>query len=107
MESIAMGKAIAAKEKYKIEPNKELVGLGLANIGGSFFSAYPVTGGFSRSVVNYESGARTPLASIITAVLIILTLLFFIDFCQRRYLRSAIINKKKKHTWRNTLIGIK
>lgn len=89
MESIAMGKAIAAKEKYKIEPNKELVGLGLANIGGSFFSAYPVTGGFSRSVVNYESGARTPLASIITAVLIILTLLFFIDFFY--YLPNAVL----------------
>jgi len=77
MESIAMGKAIAAKEKYKIDPNKELVGLGLANVGGSFFSAYPVTGGFSRSAVNYGSGARTQLASMITAVLIILTLLFF------------------------------
>src|SRR5699024_7399378 len=77
MESIAMGKAIAAKEKYKIDPNKDLVGLGLANVGGSFFSAYPVTGGFSRSAVNYGSGARTQLASMITAVLIILTLLFF------------------------------
>ncbi len=77
MESIAMAKAIAAKEKYKVVPNKELVGLGLANVAGSFFSAYPVTGGFSRSAVNYQSGARTPLASIITAILIVLTLLFF------------------------------
>ena len=77
MESIAMAKAIAAKEKYKVVPNKELTGLGLANIGGAFFSGYPVTGGFSRSAVNYQSGARTPLATIITAVLIILTLLFF------------------------------
>jgi SulP family sulfate permease len=89
MESIAMGKAIAAKEKYKIEPNKELVGLGLANVGGSFFSAYPVTGGFSRSAVNYESGARTPLASIITAVLIILTLIFFTGFFY--YLPQAVL----------------
>ncbi|VEF47641.1 sulfate transporter [Bacillus freudenreichii] len=77
MESIAMAKAIAAKEKYKVFPNKELVGLGLANVAGSFFSAYPVTGGFSRSAVNYQSGARTPLATMITSVLIILTLLFF------------------------------
>ena len=77
MESIAMAKAIASKEKYKVVPNKELVGLGLANVAGSFFSAYPVTGGFSRSAVNYQSGARTPLASIITAILILLTLLFF------------------------------
>lgn len=80
MESIAMAKAIAAKEKYKIVPNKELVGLGLANVAGSFFSAYPVTGGFSRSAVNYQAGARTPLATMITAVLILLTLLFFTDF---------------------------
>ncbi|MFN7249434.1 MAG: SulP family inorganic anion transporter [Anaerobacillus sp.] len=77
MESIAMAKAIAAKEKYKVVANKELIGLGLANIGGSFFSAYPVTGGFSRSAVNYQSGARTPMASVITAILIFLTLLFF------------------------------
>ena len=77
MESIAMAKAIAAKEKYKVVANKELVGLGLANIGGSFFAGYPVTGGFSRSAVNYQAGARTPLASIITAVLILVTLQFF------------------------------
>lgn len=77
MESIAMAKALAAKEKYKVISNQELIGLGLANIVGSFFSAYPVTGGFSRSAVNYQAGARTPLASIITAILILITLLFF------------------------------
>lgn len=80
MESIAMAKALAAKEKYNIEPNKELIGLGLANVAGSFFSAYPVTGGFSRSAVNYEAGARTPLASIMTAGIILFTLLFFTEF---------------------------
>ncbi|WP_210367007.1 solute carrier family 26 protein [Bacillus sp. REN3] len=79
MESVAVAKAIAAKENYKIDANKELRGLGMANIAGSFFSAYPVTGGFSRSAVNYQSGARTGLASIITAVLILVTLLFFTD----------------------------
>ncbi|MDQ0256206.1 SulP family sulfate permease [Evansella vedderi] len=79
MESIAMAKVIALKGKYKIEPNKELIGLGLANIGGSFFSGYPVTGGVSRSAVNYQSGAKTPLATMITAVIIFLTLLFFTD----------------------------
>lgn len=77
MESIAMAKAIANKEKYKVEPNKELIGLGLANVAGSFFSAFPVTGGFSRSAVNYQAGAKTPLASMITAVLITTILLFF------------------------------
>ncbi|THG88659.1 sulfate:proton symporter, partial [Alkalihalobacillus alcalophilus ATCC 27647 = CGMCC 1.3604] len=89
MESIAMAKAIAAKEKYKVVPNKELVGLGLANIGGSFFAGYPVTGGFSRSAVNYQSGAKTPLATIITAILIILTLLFFTGFFY--YLPNAVL----------------
>ncbi|OLO28505.1 sodium-independent anion transporter [Alkalihalophilus pseudofirmus] len=89
MESIAMAKAIATKEKYKVVPNKELVGLGLANIGGSFFAGYPVTGGFSRSAVNYQAGAKTPLASIITAVLIILTLLFFTGFFY--YLPNAVL----------------
>ncbi|MDX8367427.1 solute carrier family 26 protein [Cytobacillus sp. IB215665] len=77
MESIAVAKAIAAKENDKINSNQELTGLGLANIVGSFFSAYPVTGGFSRSAVNYQAGAKTGLASIITAVLIIISLLFF------------------------------
>ncbi|WP_416151869.1 SulP family inorganic anion transporter [Salipaludibacillus sp. HK11] len=89
MESIAMAKAIAAKEKYKVVPNKELIGLGLANIGGSFFAGYPVTGGFSRSAVNYQSGARTPLATIITAVLILLTLLFFTGLFY--YLPNAVL----------------
>ncbi|NDI34728.1 SulP family inorganic anion transporter [Chengkuizengella sediminis] len=89
MESIAVAKAIAAKEKYKINSNQELNGLGLANIVGSFFSAYPVTGGFSRSAVNYQAGARTGLASIITAVLIIVTLLFFTPLFY--YLPNAVL----------------
>lgn len=89
MESIAMAKAIATKEKYKVVPNQELVGLGVANIGGSFFSAYPVTGGFSRSAVNYQAGARTPLASMITAIIIILTLLFFTGLFY--YLPNAVL----------------
>lgn len=80
MESISMGKVIASKQNYNINPSKELVGLGLANTIGSFFSGYPVTGSFSRSAVNYEAGARTQLSSIMTALFIILTLLFFTNF---------------------------
>lgn len=72
-----MAQVIAKKENYSISPNRELIGLGLANAVGSFFSAYPVTGGFSRSAVNYEAGAKTPLASIITAILMMVTLLLF------------------------------
>ncbi len=89
MESIAVAKAIAAKEKYKVDSNKELNGLGLANIAGSFFSAYPVTGGFSRSAVNYQAGARTGLATIITAVLILITLMFFTSLFY--YLPNAVL----------------
>lgn len=77
MESIAVAKAIQSKHKtYKVIPDQELVALGLANIGGSLFQSYPVTGGFSRTAINDQAGANTGLSSIISAVLIILTLLF-------------------------------
>ena len=76
MESIAVASTFAAKDKYKLDANKELIGLGLANIFGAFFQAFPVAGGFGRSAVNYQAGAKTQLAALITAVLIIATLLF-------------------------------
>jgi SulP family sulfate permease len=80
MESISIAEWVAAREKYKIDSNRELIGLGLANVTASFFSAYPVTGGFSRTAVNYQAGAKTGLASFITAAIILLTLLFFTSF---------------------------
>ena len=77
MESIAVAKAIQTKHRYyKVVPNKELVALGLANVVGSFFQSYPTTGGFSRTAVNDQAGAKTGLASIISAALIVVTLLF-------------------------------
>ncbi|MFZ9044229.1 MAG: SulP family inorganic anion transporter [Cyclobacteriaceae bacterium] len=77
MESIAVAKAIQAKHKdYKVVANQELIGLGIANIGGSFFGSFPTTGGFSRTAVNDQVGAKTGMASIFSAILIILTLLF-------------------------------
>ncbi|MBT8270968.1 MAG: solute carrier family 26 protein, partial [Bacteroidia bacterium] len=77
MESIAVAKAVQVKHRdYKVEPNQELIALGLANIGGSFFQSYPTTGGFSRTAVNDQAGAKTGLAGIISAALIVLTLLF-------------------------------
>jgi len=76
MESISIAKFIAARQKYKVDPNQELRAIGLANVVSAFFSAYTVTGGFSRTAVNYQAGARTPLASVVTAVLVTLTLLF-------------------------------
>ena len=77
MESISIAEWVAAREKYKIDSNQELVALGLANVTASFFSAYPVTGGFSRTAINYQAGAKTGVASLMTAVIILLTLLFF------------------------------
>ncbi|WP_280770232.1 SulP family inorganic anion transporter [Salipaludibacillus daqingensis] len=89
VESYAMAKVIASKEKYPINANKELNGLGIANIGTSFLSGFPVTGGFSRSAVNYDAGARSGIASIITAVFILLTLLFFTSWFY--YLPQAVL----------------
>lgn len=76
MESIAVAKVYASRHRYEVDANKELVGLGLANIAGAFFSAYPTTGGFSRTAVNDQAGAKTNLAAIFSAGVIALTLLF-------------------------------
>jgi SulP family sulfate permease len=76
MESIAVAQSLASKRRQKIDANQELIGLGVANLGAAFTGGYPVTGGFSRSVVNFAAGANTGLASIITALLIALTVLF-------------------------------
>ena len=89
MESIAVAKAIASKEKYKIDANRELIGLGFANIVGGFFRAYPVAGAFSRTAVNHQAGAKTQLASVITALLIIITLLFLTPLFY--YLPNAVL----------------
>ena len=90
MESIAVAKAIQARHKdYKVVPNQELIALGAANIGGAFFQSYPVTGGFSRTAVNDQAGAKTGMASIFSALLIILTLLFLTPLFY--YLPKAIL----------------
>jgi SulP family sulfate permease len=63
-----VGKTLAAKRRQRIEPNQELIGLGAANVASALSGGFPVTGGFSRSVVNFDAGARTPAASILAAV---------------------------------------
>ena len=116
MESIAVAKAIQTKHRnYKVVPNQELVSLGLANIFGSFFQSYPTTGGFSRTAVNDQAGAKTGLAAAISAVLIIITLLFLTPYfynLPKAILASVImvavfglINYKEAvHLWKsNTL----
>jgi SulP family sulfate permease len=76
MESISVAKALASKRRQKVDADQELVALGAANLAAAFSSGYPVTGGFSRSSVNFSAGANSGLASIITAGLIALTVLF-------------------------------
>ncbi len=76
MESISVAKALASKRRQKIDADQELVALGAADLAASLTSGYPVTGGFSRSGVNFAAGANTGLASIITAGLIALTVIF-------------------------------
>lgn len=68
VESVSVGKTLAAKRRLRIEPNQELVALGAANITSAISGAFPVTGGFSRSVVNFDAGARTQMASVFAAI---------------------------------------
>ena len=73
VESVSVGQTLAAKRRQRIEPNQELVALGAANLSSSFTGGFPVTGGFSRSVVNFDAGAQTPAAGVFTAAGILLT----------------------------------
>lgn len=77
MEAISIAKTIESKHNdYDVKPNKELIALGFGNIIGSFFQTFPATGGFARTAVNDQSGAKTPLSSLIAASVIALCLLF-------------------------------
>jgi SulP family sulfate permease len=77
LETISIGKSLEAKQdEYRIRPNQELIALGLSNIAGSFFKAYPSTSSFSRSAINQESGAKTGMAALISVVMVVITLLF-------------------------------
>ena len=83
VESVSVAQTLAAKRRERIAPNRELVGLGAANIAAGITSGYPVTGGFARSVVNFDAGARTPLAGVMTAVGIGLTALLLTPLFQQ------------------------
>lgn len=76
MESIAVAKVYARRHRYEVVANSELIGLGAANVAAGLFGGYPVTGGFSRTAVNDTAGARTPLASLITAGIVLATIAF-------------------------------
>lgn len=76
VESVSVGKTLAAKRRQRIVPNQELIALGGANCAAAVSGGFPVTGGFSRSVVNFDAGAKTPAASIMAAAGIALAALF-------------------------------
>ena len=95
MEAISIGKTMEEKHKnYVIDPNQELIALGSANIIGSFFQSYPTTGGFSRTAVNDQAGAKTGVAALVTALSVAIILMFFTHwfyFLPKAVLASIII----------------
>ena len=111
MESISVAKSLASKRRQKVDADQELVALGAANFGATFTGGYPVTGGFSRSVVNFAAGANTGLASIITAGLVAFTVIFltpYFYFLPKAVLAAIILVavvglidvSTLKHVWR-------
>ncbi|MBA4266722.1 MAG: sodium-independent anion transporter, partial [Comamonadaceae bacterium] len=76
VESVSVGQTLAAKRRQRIEPDQELVALGSSNLSAAFTGGFPVTGGFARSIVNFDAGAQTPAAGVFTAIGILLASLF-------------------------------
>ncbi len=74
-EAVSIARAVATKSGQRIDGNQEFIGQGLSNIVGAFSSACPSSGSFNRSGINYEAGARTPLAAVFSAVLLLIVLL--------------------------------
>ena len=94
VESISVAQTLAAKKRQRVDPDQELVGLGAANLGAAFTGGFPVTGGFSRSVVNFDAGAETPAAGAFTAVGLALAAVFLtplVYFLPKATLAATII----------------
>ncbi|MDR9484644.1 MULTISPECIES: SulP family inorganic anion transporter [Sediminimonas] len=94
VESVSVAQTLAAKKRQRIVPDQELVGLGTANIAASVTGGYPVTGGFARSVVNFDAGAETPAAGAFTAIGILLAALLLtplLYFLPKATLAATII----------------
>jgi SulP family sulfate permease len=110
MESISMAKALAAQTKQRLDPNQELIGQGLANIGGAFFQSYPACGSFTGSAINLQAGAKTGFAMVFNGLFVAVTLLFLTEFLYHLpkatlaviillAVTSLITPKALKHTW--------
>ena len=94
VESVSVAQTLAAKRRQRIDPDQELVGLGASNIASAISGGFPVTGGFARSVVNFDAGAETPAAGAFTAVGILLAALLltpFLYFLPKATLAATII----------------
>ena len=111
MESISMAKAMAAKTKQRLDPNQELIGQGLANMGGSLFQAYPACGSFTGSAINLQAGAKTGFAMVFNAAFVMVTLLFLTPYLYHLpkavlaviillAVASLITPKMIMHTWK-------
>lgn len=79
LQAITITRAVTSRSGQEMDANREFFGQGLSNVAGSFFSAYPSSGSFTRSVLNFEAGAKTPLANVFGVILLALILLFFSD----------------------------
>jgi SulP family sulfate permease len=94
LESISVARSLASRRRQKVNPDQELVALGIANLGAAFTGGYPVTGGLSRSMVNFSAGAKSGLASIVSAGLVALAALFLTPlfaFLPRAALAAIIV----------------
>ena len=94
VESVSVAQTLAARRRQRIDPDQELIGLGTANIGAAFTGGYPVTGGFARSVVNFDAGAETPAAGAYTAAGLAVAAMFLtplIFFLPKAVLGATII----------------
>jgi len=99
MESISIGKALAAKHNYKIDAGGEMMALGITNLVGSMVSCYPVTGSFSRSAVNDATGAETQLAGLVTSFVMFLTLIVLTPLFEKlpQFVLAAIVISSVKN----------
>ena len=104
LETISIGKTLEVKQDdYRVRANQELIALGMSNILGSFFKAYPSASSFSRSAINAESGGKTGVSAIVSSLLVVLTLLFLtpVFYYLPKTVLSAIINvKEAKRLWK-------
>jgi SulP family sulfate permease len=94
-ETYSVGKAISGQTKQKLNVDQEFIGQGMANLIGSFFQSYPVSGSFSRTAINYASGAKTGISSIISSLSVVIALLFLtpiLAFIPKTALAALVIS---------------